>query len=92
MKVEWMSTEPGPNTGMNAAGGWKLHAVNVDTDATYHGIGPRSAVCGVRPAHGWGCDLFITDKCVRCRLSLGQTVMFDHRLKYRPYKKTTAQT
>lgn len=72
MKFEWVSTEPNPRTGgMNASGGWKLHAVNVDDDAPYLGIGPRAAACGTRPAHGWGVDLFIKDKCTRCKQALG---------------------
>lgn len=61
-QYDWFSTEPNPRTsGMNAAGGWKLHAVEVVGDGIY-----GDAICGCRPAHGWGCDLFITDKCRRC--------------------------
>lgn len=63
MIIEWLfSTEPNPRTsGMNAAGGWKLHVV--DTEGV--------AACGMRPAHGWGIDLFITDKCTRCKKAIG---------------------
>jgi hypothetical protein len=72
VKIEWLPTEPNPRTsGMNAAGGWRLHAVNVDDDAPSLGIGPRAAVCGLRPAHGWGFDMFITDLCTSCIRSLG---------------------
>lgn len=89
MKIEWLSTEPNPKTsGMNAAGGWKLHAVNIDNDATYLGIGPRAAVCGTRPAHGWGCDLFIEDKCMRCLLSLGEDAPFDRQFNYRTRRRS----
>ena len=63
MNIEWLSTEPNPRTsGMNAAGGWKIHAVDTDVGV---------AACGMRPAHGWGMDLFITDKCARCKKALG---------------------
>jgi len=88
MRFEWLSTEPNPRaSGLNAAGGWKLHAINLDDDATYLGIGPRAAACGLRPAHGWGIDLFVTDRCIRCRLALGETVKFDSKLRYRAYAR-----
>lgn len=88
MRIEWLSTEPNPNaSGMNAAGGWKLHAVNMDNDATWLGIGPRAAVCGTRPAHGWGFDLFIKDRCTRCLTCLGQDAPFDTQFNYRAKRR-----
>lgn len=74
MKIKWFTTAPNPNspaTGHDAGQrGWKLHAVNVDDDDTFLGIGPRAAACGLRPAHGWGLDMFIDDKCARCLSAL----------------------
>lgn len=46
--------------------------VIADDDDTFLGIGPRAAACGLRPAHGWGLDMFIKDKCARCRRVLGE--------------------
>ncbi len=28
--------------------------------------GREPALCGLRPGHGWGCDLFIEEPCARC--------------------------
>lgn len=59
--MEWLSSEPNPRTsGLNAAGGWKLHAVGDD----------KRALCGLRAKHGWGTDLFVEDKCRRCAAAL----------------------
>ena len=64
MKYEWLTTQPNPRspaTGYDAGQrGWKLHLVDVEGEHT------PSAVCGLRPRHGWGLDMFINDKCERC--------------------------
>lgn len=65
--VEWVTTTPlvyvlGTDTGAAwEIRGWRVHAI------------PRSAkdkrakaACGLRPAHGWSFDLFITERCKRC--------------------------
>ena len=75
MKIQWLSTAPNPRspaTGGDAGQrGWRLHAVNADDDDTFLGIGPRKAMCGLRPAYGWSLDMFIEDKCGRCKAALG---------------------
>lgn len=46
--------------------GWKLHAVVADDSETFAQIGRRPSLCGLRPKHGWGLDLFVEDKCKLC--------------------------
>ena len=78
MAIEWLVTSPHPKH--SGAGwdsgirGWKLHAVidpKYDIEPSVWDLkGPmRSktrALCGLRPRHGWGVDLFIEDECERC--------------------------
>jgi hypothetical protein len=75
VKIQWLTTAPNPRspaTGFDAGQrGWRLHAVNADNDDTFLGIGPRAAACGLRPAYGWGLDLFIEAKCATCLRKLG---------------------
>lgn len=65
----WLTTEPNPRspaTGTDSGQrGWKLHAVHTDA-TTFKAIRFTSALCGLLPAHGWGLDMFIEDKCRRC--------------------------
>lgn len=67
--VKWLTTAPNPRvkaTGPDAGQrGWKLHAIITDSDS-FEEIRRQHALCGLRPAHGWGLDLFIEDKCQRC--------------------------
>lgn len=83
MTVEWMTTTPNPRYrggGVDAGQrGWRLHAV-IDPvfdvlPSLWSGkrAGNRSmtkALCGARPAHGWGRDLFIDQECERCAVAL----------------------
>ena len=75
MTVQWLTTAPNPRvapTGPDAGQrGWKLHAVETDSE-TFKGVGWTRAVCGVRPAHGWGLDLFIFEKCARCSRKIAE--------------------
>ena len=72
--IQWLTTAPNPNvkaTGFDASQrGWKLHAVYALDSATWESIKTRKAVCGVTPAHGWGVDLYIEDKCKNCMKKL----------------------
>ena len=69
MPIQWLTTAPNPHTpatGVDAGQrGWKLHAVNTDTDS-FAEIRWTRAICGLQPAHGCGLDMFIQDKCKRC--------------------------
>jgi hypothetical protein len=73
-KLQWLTTAPHPNDPLHGEDGgkhgWKLHAVKADDAETFKGIGRRAAACGLRPAHGWGMDLFVPDeptyRCQRC--------------------------
>jgi hypothetical protein len=72
--IEWFTSEPNPrNVGIsrNAAGGWRLHAIDCTDDpsiglADTRRLKSKSALCGLSPRHGWGFDLFIRDQCERC--------------------------
>lgn len=72
----WLTTAPkpgssrlGPDAGQR---GWKLHAVTGELTETLIDVRFRSAVCGLRPHHGWGVDLFITDRCSRCERAVAR--------------------
>lgn len=73
--MQWLTTAPNPRspaTGFDAGQrGWKLHAVETDSDS-FEEIRRVSAICGLRPAHGWSLDLFIEDKCQRCARALAK--------------------
>lgn len=75
MKIQWMTTAPDPrglraaHRGYNADDGqrgWRTHAVEADDKETFGEVAKRRAACGLRPAHGWGIDLFVEEKCSRC--------------------------
>jgi len=72
--MQWLTTSPNPRAhavGVDAGQrGWRLHAVIVPSTAptpvTFQALRWESALCGLRPAHGWGLDMFIEDRCKRC--------------------------
>lgn len=67
--LKWFTTTPNPRsraTGHDAGQrGWRLHAVKTSSDS-FEVVRRKPAICGLRPAFGWGLDLFIDDKCQRC--------------------------
>ena len=78
-ELQWLTTTPHPTKPAHTHGadagqtGWKLHLVETgQSTRTRHVrshpaiIDVSSALCGLRPAHGWGLDLFIADECMRC--------------------------
>lgn len=69
MTIQWFTTAPNPRspaTGFDAGQrGWRLHAVETDHD-NFAVVKRLTAMCGLRPAHGWGLDLFIDKKCANC--------------------------
>lgn len=71
-EYQWLTTAPDPRasgaaiSGGSAIKGWKLHAVKATLDETTRAIRYRKAACGLLPAHGWGEDLFVEDRCSRC--------------------------
>ena len=75
--VQWVTTEPNPHslaTGFDAGQrGWKLHAVEAEPTATFNSIRNKAALCGLRPKHGWGLDMFIMDECKRCAKKMNRT-------------------
>ena len=80
LRFEWLTTAPNPRlpaTGRDAGQrGWKLHAVNttgLSDGLNCEDLGRISAACGVKPAHGWGVDLFIKDQCDRCVRALSRS-------------------
>ena len=68
MTLHWLTTQPNPRsaaTGHDAGQrGWRLHAIV--TDSTTLSLKGSVALCGLRPRHGWGLDLFIEMRCKRC--------------------------
>lgn len=70
--IHWLTTMPHPKsaaTGFDAGQrGWRLHAVEAPEHFKFSELNiiSRSAICGVRPNHGWSLDLFIDRKCARC--------------------------
>lgn len=68
--IHWLTTAPNPRspaTGTDAGQrGWRLHAVEGPEGATLKELRFKGALCGLRPRHGWGLDMFIEDKCARC--------------------------
>lgn len=75
MKTQWLTTAPNPrgvraaHRGYNADDGqrgWRTHAVEADDKETGADVVTRRSACGLRPAHGWGVDLFIEEQCQRC--------------------------
>lgn len=68
--IQWLTTAPNPRspaTGHDAGQrGWKLHAIEASDKQTFADVKSVRALCGLLPAHGWGLDAFIEDKCTRC--------------------------
>jgi hypothetical protein len=80
-KMPWLTTAPNPKssaTGYDAGQrGWKLHYIDSDANS-FKLIRWKRAMCGLQPAHGWGLDAFIEDKCERCRRALREVLNEDH--------------
>jgi hypothetical protein len=70
--MQWLTTAPEPGRAARAHSadcgqrGWRLHAVAAGDKETLGDIRTRRAACGLLPSHGWGMDLFINQRCVRC--------------------------
>lgn len=78
-KWQWLTTAPHPNPAKRRtcevdAGqrGWKTHAVMASDSETLEDIGHRRSMCGLKPAHGWGVDLFIEARCERCEAMMAK--------------------
>lgn len=72
----------GPDCGQK---GWRLHAVYGLPLDSFESLKRSRALCGVRPRHGWGIDLFIEDPCLRCvakAMSLGIEIPEDIAHRY----------
>lgn len=69
-KVDWLMTNPNPWRKPHTCSaddgriGWRHHAV-LDFDETKDKR--AKALCGLRPRHGWGGDLFADEMCENCR-------------------------
>jgi len=75
MRLTWVSTND-KNGGGPWQSGWKEHAVPLnngedESNMSFAALGKRRALCGLRPRHGWGIDLFIDAKCKRCEAKAG---------------------
>lgn len=71
---QWLTTAANPHVKGYGADdgqrGWKVHAVEASDDQNFAAIRRFKAACGLKPAHGWGSDLFIVTKCGRCVAAL----------------------
>lgn len=68
---EWCTTSPNPNSrdfGPDAGQrGWRIHLVpKGQSEHMFYGKYKAPSLCGIRPRHGWGLDLFIDEPCARC--------------------------
>lgn len=76
MTIYWLTTAPNPRspaTGVDAGQrGGRLHAIESDTDS-FWATRFQTALCGLRPRHGWGLDAYIEDRCTRCERALKLT-------------------
>ena len=72
-QIRWLTTNANPRlAGWTEKHGWKMHAVPVSDDAAkFSDIKRVRALCGLRPRHGWGIDLFIEAKCACCQKKAG---------------------
>lgn len=68
--ILWRSTSPNPRVISNSADagqrGWRLHAIEARDGEKHVDYNKRIALCGLRPSHGWGVDLFIDRNCAKC--------------------------
>ena len=69
-EYQWLTTQSHPRLIHSGApssiSGWKTHAVKSTPAETFTDMRWRRAACGLLPAHGWGMDLFIEQRCKRC--------------------------
>jgi hypothetical protein len=79
LPVRWATTTPHPWKPSHTHGaddgqiGWRLHLVAFGERTRerlgrdrYETIDVSKALCGLRPRHGWGLDMFVEDECSRC--------------------------
>jgi hypothetical protein len=75
MPIQWLTTMPNPrvvsHTADDGQRGWRTHAVEAEGTDSLASLRHKAALCGLRPAHGWGLDLFIERKCTRCLRKAG---------------------
>lgn len=68
--LQWLTTSPNPRvraTGYDAGQrGLRLHAIEATETTPLSSVRYKQALCGLRPGHGWGMDLFIDRPCRRC--------------------------
>ena len=69
--VQWLTVQSAPDRDHLAPHGWRCHAVHAEPEETWEDVRDRKSLCGVTPVHGWGSDLFIDRKCVRCLRAVG---------------------
>lgn len=77
IEFQWLTTAPNPRRAMTShpddgQRGWVRHAVMASSGETFGALKHRRAECGIRPAHGWGFDLFIERECSRCLAAIAK--------------------
>lgn len=90
--IGWFTTEPHPFKKAHTHGaddgqiGWRLHAVPVNEVGQPED--KAAPLCGQRPRHGWGMDLFIDDECARCTRAMGKREAAGETFVDLPKKRT----
>ncbi len=73
-EIQWLTTYPSGRAHTPAVDdgqiGWRLHAIEAPSSATFEDIKGHAAACGLVAKHGWGLDLFIEQRCSRCEKAL----------------------
>lgn len=73
-QIQWLTTAPNPYARGygtdDGQRGWRTHAVVATDKTTFAEVRGARALCGLRPVHGWGMDLFIEARCQRCESAL----------------------
>lgn len=70
--LHWLTTAPSEryrhktHSADDGQRGWRQHAVEAPDTATFTQVRLQRSLCGLLPAHGWGLDMFIEQRCARC--------------------------
>lgn len=77
--IHWLTTNANPRLpNCSEKHGWKMHAVEGPDNAKLEDVRKTRALCGLRARHGWGFDLFIEAKCVRCERKVNESLNNQH--------------
>jgi len=52
--------------------GWRTHAVRGNLKTRFSEIRKARSACGLQPRHGWGMDLWVERRCVKCERKMSR--------------------